>query len=61
MTENQGEIRATGFNAQVDSFYDLLQEGKASFAFAHDVLAGVLTSGLLHNQSSSQHRQEAIQ
>ena len=24
----QGEIRATGFNDTVDSFYELLQEGK---------------------------------
>lgn len=26
----KGEIRATGFNEQVDSFYELLQEGKVS-------------------------------
>jgi hypothetical protein len=29
-TDNQGEIRATGFNEQVDKFFDKLEEGKVS-------------------------------
>lgn len=29
-TDGQGEIRATGFNEQVDKFYDKLDEGKVS-------------------------------
>ena len=27
---SQGEIKATGFNEAVDSFYELMQEGKVS-------------------------------
>jgi len=27
----QGEIRATGFNEQVDNFYEVLEEGKVYF------------------------------
>lgn len=27
--DDSGEIRATGFNQQVDQFFDMLQEGKA--------------------------------
>ena len=30
VADPQGEIRATGFNEQVDSFYEMLQEGKVS-------------------------------
>lgn len=31
LVDETGEIRATGFNQQVDQFYDMLQDGKAYY------------------------------
>lgn len=54
--DESGEIRATGFNDQVDAFYDKLKEGKVS----PTTILFVNHAGLLRLKVSREHCQEAI-
>jgi len=53
--DESGEIRATGFNDQVDAFYDKLKEGKVvSYRYK------TLTIGLLCFKVQSQYCKETV-
>jgi hypothetical protein len=55
--DESGEIRATGFNDQVDAFYDKLKEGKVQ---DHLVSFGINRVGVLRFKVSREYCQETI-
>ena len=54
--DETGEIRATGFNDQVDAFYELLKEGNVT----PPLYPLILMEGVLCIEMSSQYREETI-